>query len=90
MPTLRRYCWRIGSCVTLDDEERCDECGAPGSRHKPAPIPGKCCAYAAITSSKGGPCILEIGHEGPHVAHPEQVQSFVEQGAEVELFKEEP
>lgn len=87
MPTLRRYCERFGICVEIDDEEECLECLRLGSSHMAVPMQNKCCEYAAITENSGGPCVLDIGHEGPHVPHPEQVQKHVDKGDKVWFFE---
>jgi hypothetical protein len=83
MALLRRYCWRFGICVTIEDDERCSECSEFGDKHITAPFQDKCCEFAPITKRTGGPCILPIGHEGPHVAHPEQIEEFRQKGEEI-------
>lgn len=83
MPKLRRYCGRVGVALELDDDETCDECGFPGSAHSPIPVQTECGCYAAVTDSNGGPCILPIDHDGPHVPHPELVKYYADQGKKV-------
>jgi hypothetical protein len=80
---LRRYCWRVGVALELDDNDTCDECGLTGALHQVLPDQTKCGFYAAITDSHGGPCMLEIGHEGKHVPAPEAVDYYARQGKRI-------
>jgi len=83
MPKLRRYCWRTGGAWEMDENEVCSECGSLGSMHKPVPVQTECGCYAGVTDSNGGPCILPIGHEGPHVPHPDTVRYYKNRGKKI-------
>lgn len=65
-PILRRYCWRTGLVLPLKAGERCPECGF--SNHKPTPDQTKCGCFAPVDENSGSPCVLPIGHNGPHKA----------------------
>ena len=88
MSKLRRYCWRFGLAVELNEDDLCPECSAPGSLHRILPNQEECGNYAGITDSHGGPCILEVGHEGPHVPHPDQVEYYRKQGQKIIIGEE--
>ena len=89
MPRLRRYCWRVGIAVELDDLEKCPECGTTGIMHRVLEDQDKCGCFAAITDANGGPCILPIGHDGPHVPHPDQVEYYRQLGKRIIIGDED-
>jgi hypothetical protein len=68
---LRRYCWRAGLALELEEGEQCPECGAPS--HKPIEDQERCGAFVPFDlprgdelAGKGEPCLLLAGHAGEH------------------------
>lgn len=66
---LRRYCWRAGAALELEDGERCPECGDPG--HRPVADQERCGGFVGFEvprgdelEGKGEPCLLLAGHAG--------------------------
>jgi hypothetical protein len=63
---LRRYCWRTGGVVVLEDGVRCPECG---SLHDPLPDQSRCGVFVAH-EDHGHPCDRPAGHAGAHANSP--------------------
>lgn len=70
MTKLRRYCWRVGVALDLDDGDPCPECGRHG--HRPNPDQSVCGNYvesdrwgAANYGLRDKRCFHPIGHDGP-------------------------
>ena len=71
----RKYCWRTGVAVTLEDNEPCDECGHVN--HKPIEDQNTCGNFVSRSDTGGNPCKLPINHSGKCSLEPEEILNTI-------------